>query len=47
MVPGETYKLAYAPIEDSDQPAHPRSLSECSIDALWVAKGSTLFQDEN
>ena len=35
-----------ASIEDSDQPAHPRSLIRLLIISLWVAKGLTFLQEE-
>ena len=41
------YNLSCAPIEDSDQPAHPYSLIRVSELALWVAKGPTFLRAEN
>ena len=38
------YKFACAPSEDSDQPAHPRSLIRIFARALWVAKDPKRLQ---
>ena len=40
-VSSKRYKLAFAPIEDSDQPTHPL------LGALWLTKGPTFLQVEN
>ena len=46
-VSSKMYNLSCAPIEDSDQPAHPYSLIIVSELALWVAKGPTFLETEN
>ena len=40
------FKFASAPIEGSDQPAHPHSLIRLT-GALWVANGLMFLQSEN
>ena len=44
---GKRYKLACAPIEDTDQPAHPHSLIRDYDGHSMVAKGRAFLQAEN
>ena len=41
------YKLACAPIKDTDQTSSPHSLSRVLMGALWVDKGPMFLQMEN
>ena len=44
-VSSKSYKLAYAPIEDSDQPARPRSLIRVFDGRIMGSQGSNVFSD--
>ena len=46
LVSSKKYKLACAPIKDSDQPAHEHS-DQSLMTILWVAKGQTFLLVEN
>ena len=39
--------FGHAPSEDSDQPAHSRSLSESSLDIFWIAKDIKFLHTDN
>ena len=45
--PSVSYKTACAPSEDSDQPAHSRSLIRVYEGALWVAKDPKRLQADS